>query len=62
MLQNTANSRETQKVLPRQKDKKMNDNIKPDYINVRTVEAICNNNISNNKHGKNNAKISKTNK
>ena len=49
-------------MLPRQKDKKVNDNIKPDYINVRTVEAICNNNISNNKHGKNNAKISKTNK
>lgn len=40
----------------------MNDNIKLDCINVRTVEAICNNDISNNKYGKNNAKISKTNK
>ena len=36
-------------MVPRQKDKKVNDIIKPDYINVRTVEAICNNNISNNK-------------
>ena len=62
MLENIAKSGPTLKLVPRQKDKNVSNNIKPDYINIRTGGAICNNNISNNKNGENNAKTKQINK